>query len=71
MNKIERLIFIAIILDEAGIKAGYDEYGITEEEFERVLGMLDDYDDTIDYKKLELEGVEIIKELARSSRYSH
>lgn len=66
MNKIERLIFIAIMLDEAGIKAHYDEYGITEEEFARVGDLIDAYGDSIDLKALEVEGIEIIKELANT-----
>lgn len=66
MNKIERLVLISTMLDDAGVTGNYtiEELGITQEAFEKVLDMLDDYQDSIDLKALEAEGLEIIKELA-------
>lgn len=71
MNKLERLIFIACVLDEAGVTSNFMDAGITEEEFDRVSAMIEEYGNSINLKKLDKEGIEIIKELARSSRYSH
>lgn len=67
MNKLERLIFIAMVLDEAGIHSSPLEYGLTVEDCNKVAEMCEEYSRKVNLEALEQEGLKLIKELAKES----